>query len=630
MIKNQNNDDVELLYVWIRKYNKLENIGFNLSNKYDISYNPDSKFLFIKENPNYIESFFANNITSLKVLVGANGTGKSTFVKFILRYFVEGENNTHIPAIVLTRMGNSIIISNPTNIEVLNKDDYNHIDGSHLTVHPGTPKVTYIYHTPFFDPFLLDSDDLLRTDYDFHGFVNLSTSCLLEKDGEYYRNESGNDSFSRKKIDHIMMEFNRQVNFVSDFYNRNLPFKIPRYLMIQPNNNAEQKIQLEKDIYQNDKLKEISTFFKSVHIALVAKKEYSLAFECNFICAAIFTFLDDHRSLFIQAQYKYFYHLIIEHLTKTFIKDLEINGVIKNYSQFLTNLKKELSDEEKNLMNSFINILEQYQVELRVIYKYFSGNVLNDGVRSFVDISELSKLKIKELLDSIGLYYSNIGVSSYIDFTLSHEPTNFTNLSTGELSYLTLFSRLYWIKYRKVIKNELNKTLFIIFDEAEISFHPKWQKEFITNMIEFIKLVYGDYHVQILLTTHSPFILSDLPPSSIICLSEGEVTTIQNDNLNEYRNTFGANIHELLTDSFFMNDGLVGNFAKNIINNIIKQLNDEKIIDNEEEIRIKKIINSIGEEFIKEKLTQLLAIKCRGPKVFPSWVQKVSPPNIYL
>ena len=68
----------------------------------------------------------------------------------------------------------------------------------------------------------------------------------------------------------------------------------------------------------------------------------------------------------------------------------------------------------------------------------------------------------------------------------------------------------------------------------------------------------------VILTTHSPFLISDLPRDNIIFLENGkQVEGIK-------KQTFGANIHTLLSDSFFMEDGLMGEFAYGKINDIKK------------------------------------------------------------
>jgi hypothetical protein len=71
--------------------------------------------------------------------------------------------------------------------------------------------------------------------------------------------------------------------------------------------------------------------------------------------------------------------------------------------------------------------------------------------------------------------------------------------------------------------------------------------------------------------THSPFILSDIPGEHVLFLKVDEQ---QRRSLPVIRQTksFGANIHELLADGFFMENGFSGEHAKNKINQTINFL----------------------------------------------------------
>ncbi|NHQ72501.1 hypothetical protein HAP39_18440 [Elizabethkingia miricola] len=84
-------------------------------------------------------------------------------------------------------------------------------------------------------------------------------------------------------------------------------------------------------------------------------------------------------------------------------------------------------------------------------------------------------------------------------------------------------------------------------------------------------------------------------------------------------NTFAANISDLLSDSFFIGDGLIGEFAKTKINETIEWLNSTR----EEQVKKeksqknkfdrlaskkgyhKKIIEIIDEPIIKSKLVEM-------------------------
>lgn len=67
--------------------------------------------------------------------------------------------------------------------------------------------------------------------------------------------------------------------------------------------------------------------------------------------------------------------------------------------------------------------------------------------------------------------------------------------------------------------------------------------------------------------------------------------------------TFGANIHTLLSNGFFMSDGLMGEFAKNKINEAIDNLHgkSQSLLQKQ----IKSIIDTIGEPFLQIKLEQM-------------------------
>ena len=125
-----------------------------------------------------------------------------------------------------------------------------------------------------------------------------------------------------------------------------------------------------------------------------------------------------------------------------------------------------------------------------------------------------------------------------------------------------------------------------------------------------------------LFITHSPFILSDIPKQNVLFLENGRSINYEN------KNTFGANITDLLADSFFINDGLIGDFAKEKISITLEWLkrkanekrkkNNQKDLFKKENITVlefeneseeieyhKKIINLIDEPLVKNKLKEM-------------------------
>jgi predicted ATP-binding protein involved in virulence len=194
------------------------------------------------------------------------------------------------------------------------------------------------------------------------------------------------------------------------------------------------------------------------------------------------------------------------------------------------------------------------------------------------------------------------------------------DLSSGEKAMLSMYSRFYDIS-----KSELKENLIVLIDEGEQYLHPQWQKEFIEKVISFLPAVFaaqeGVRNIQIILTSNSPFVVSDLPSSHVVFLAKVAGRTQVLDGLEEHHQTFASNINTLLAHSFFMEGGLMGAFAKRQINRVIQLLvkgSDLEVQENLEFIR--KTIHIIGEPLIKNKQLQMHDDRMRMMKTLPAIV----------
>ncbi|RXM40753.1 hypothetical protein BOQ62_04055 [Chryseobacterium sp. CH21] len=79
-------------------------------------------------------------------------------------------------------------------------------------------------------------------------------------------------------------------------------------------------------------------------------------------------------------------------------------------------------------------------------------------------------------------------------------------------------------------------------------------------------------NIQIIFTTHDPLTLSDIPNRNVAYLKKEENKTEVLSENEKPTKSFGANITDLLSDSFFIKDGLMGDFAKEKIEEVIKYL----------------------------------------------------------
>jgi len=225
------------------------------------------------------------------------------------------------------------------------------------------------------------------------------------------------------------------------------------------------------------------------------------------------------------------------------------------------------------------------------------------------NLEELSK-KINTFLkedESIDKYL----MEDFIDDIILTNNIRFSQLSSGEKQKIySINSIIYHIQ--EIDRKKKYKHINLILDEIELYFHPELQRTYIHDIIKAINKVGTENILGINITfiTHSPFILSDIPESKILFLDK-ESNDIDAKTVPQKKNvkTFGANIHSLLSDSFFMDGGLMGEFAKGKINEIkefhekvMKEKKTDENIEfyNKNKTKFKQIHLIIGEPFLQK------------------------------
>lgn len=104
-------------------------------------------------------------------------------------------------------------------------------------------------------------------------------------------------------------------------------------------------------------------------------------------------------------------------------------------------------------------------------------------------------------------------------------------------------------------------TLFLL-DEPETHFNPEWRSEFISLLKDSLNKSGANHLMRdIIITSHSPFIISDCFPDKVIIFEKGE----QPQNANDLNiETFGTSVN-ILTNKIFKKKNTIGNYALNRI-----------------------------------------------------------------
>lgn len=179
---------------------------------------------------------------------------------------------------------------------------------------------------------------------------------------------------------------------------------------------------------------------------------------------------------------------------------------------------------------------------------------------------------------------------------------NYTSISKGEEKLLNLMLNIRQsIEYVKTTYSKIENVVLLL-DEPDIHLHPEWCRVFSKELFELLQALGMELDVKfkVIISTHSPFIMSDVPRFCAKKLEKNENGYIT---VSKPNNTLGLEIPYLLKDEFFLTSG-VGELLKSRMKNIYKKYDNgpseedkeniemmEKYVDN---LILKNAINGLG------------------------------------
>ncbi|MCD7878800.1 MAG: ATP-binding protein, partial [Candidatus Gastranaerophilales bacterium] len=256
------------------------------------------------------------------------------------------------------------------------------------------------------------------------------------------------------------------------------------------------------------------------------------------------------------------------------------------------------SERLKNMLTAYIDY-EAKQTKkdfLRDYYELLKGKIiqLKEPV-NFEDINEPYITEIEALK----------GISKNLYMENDKNFYDFMSLSTGEQRILRFFADVYYCAAG--LENEYETNVFL-FDEIDLSWHPEWQRKmvyYIKDIFDNIIMPNSERKINLIFTTHSPFILSDMPSNNVVLLARNKNgNTVVDSNKND---TFGANIHTLLAKSFFMKSTM-GAFAQKKIQEAAQELNNNS--KEEKNDVYQQVIKLLDDDNIYKKILERM--NCRS------------------
>ena len=542
------------------------------------------KKLTVRKNEHYVERLWPDGVVSLAAVVGSNGAGKTTFLEGILHMLAEGSGEKEVPAIIIYEHKGMLCAYMPDIC------DYT-IEGAKImkggSMTRGIPFKDMFYFSSYFRPYKSLSNP---GEGELAGVYNATDTWKLVHDLLTYSNVSTNSGMQSLSMHLNTLDTQDKTRIALMLVDSELQTLLPKnalpqYIIISPNFSG----------YYNlvDKVQHYATY-KDLDLELPPFERYKQGELMRYISA-------------------YFYNCAAE----IGYDPREILEIHKEWKNSLAAYSDRAYESLRAIILAHPDMAEELTPMLNAVEFLehrcqYDRNIHAAYIDTFDSDSES---KIREMLH----HYSNnirFVVAHLFDIAYARTHDTYTQLSSGEMDMLKFFSRLYDATYvQPRIRENLEPPRLVLIDEAENSYHPEWQRQFVSRLLKILNALYlknlgtkYETDFQVVLTTHSPVLLSDIPKMCINYLikdsESGEVIPLTNR-----RETFGANIYELYKDSFFMENGLVGEFSYEWIEALRKRIEEVETLTDDEIKDITHRIEMIGDEVVQCYLLSLLEPK---------------------
>ena len=542
---------MKLIALVIKQYDELfKNQIFNFSDEYKVNFDFETNELRIDKNPDYIENFYGESIYNISPIVGINGTGKTTILNIISNHspykYEQDPDNQYLSLFELGKQEDRVRFNISSNNLFVDTD--------------GNQNRSFNY--------------ILEDNYDPQKILYVN---LLNKGGGTigYHTTLNQEGLAMFIYSYLWLSNRKIVSSV-----------LSCSLEIDPYGLKDYSDSIPRGINA------IGFFiYKSIHNIFYEEDEFikkclseSLLSKCEkYLKEDVF---DYEKSGF---------NLLLD-----IVKELNQNEVKEEENE----LRDETRKVKKDYVESIIDIVKIFK-EIRengsLIDNYSSSILLkysNNNRRLFEDLNDrlLQYTKSKGPMRDL-CYDLNKSFNNY--YLLKETPDY--HMSTGEGNLIEIFSQLY--TYLSM-HEESSGDIILLVDELESGMHLEWSRRLIKILINNLSEILEDEgkgrEIQLIFTTHSPYMLSDIKPGNVIMIEKNQETGRSEGKV--LQNTFAKNIQEIMKENLI--DNIYGDFALAKINSMISRLNGEMTqAENEEELL--KEIHLISEPILRNKLLEM-------------------------
>lgn len=584
---------MKLIYAWIEEFRNIKKQGFTFDNKYIVrlseNHHQQTMELFytiqISKNEAYFNLMEYKNIENITAIVGKNGAGKTSWLLALSELHASYETSKFLCVYAGGEENQYYFECNCVNIT-----DFSG------TIHYSEQKK------------IRPEASIYKVDIQNKVFKTCEKNTIAFNDVKYIliRHTTHNNTYPDANA-----FYSRIGRFGSAFKDRNIDYKY--FYLYHKINRA---VDLNHDtISLSIELDKTMKYLSENKVGLNLLPELFPKQKCLFD-----SFTSGHP-LFKKAFIIRVIELVVKNMNfidnEFFRSDIdELNVIAKTCDYDVEQIYTQIVDifsvverlHDKLIDKSYVNVTDtklcysDFLISLKNLVEVIPESCFNNSKKVVVPFNLIKESENLEyhMQKVLRLFSSHDVDLDYNPFIIA---IDVVGLSDG---YETI-SNIYATVDKCVERNALckNGKIILALDEPDCYMHPEWSRRFIDDLYGVLSSEFGDYKFEIILTTHSPYILSDISSEHIMFLDNGKIQKPISE-------TFGQNIYTMLKDSFFL-DFTWGEFARKKIESVkayleCKQQNTDYVAENMDMVKAKSIIALIGEPVIRDALEKKLRL----------------------
>lgn len=609
---------MKLIYCYIEHFRNIENQDVSLSDEFDCRYR-DSKIFIEKREKNPLMDYIYDNgfMSNLRIIVGKTGSGKTNFLQligmdwwnrkstadgdaYLLLYKMHNENDFFVEEVGL---------GNKTRAYCFTYDFDKHEILKYIPAAYDDHEDTYIINA--FDRYafascpydnvrqeqMFDNNQFIPRKITQYGKSSVSMECEFLK--EYLSH------FSEKSI-------KRRVSFVIGW--KNWQNKIQSDL-------DEKLIKREYWTYKDRAEEQRDKNFRNGQYNKPIEYDKKSTPKSRFIHDLMVDFAIYLRKWAELVEYefpeKYYpytgivYDLGIEDPRE--LPDGKKMGILKRIDwlcQYIDYHTDEITSNRGLVWQIGSDIRDLFHLLGKMDDKYFTDTEFSIPV---MDIDVNGKTVMRNVFERMEQYRPDqIGV-----FTECLLPYHWSYVSSGEYQYAKIWGVLeeYGVRVKMMTQGQkyseaIQPNLILLLDEPENYMHPEMCRTFIRNLNVLLSKRNPNTELQVLISTHSPFMLSDVMASQVIKMDYDENgKCVISESKKPY---YAANIHSIMADGFFL-EYTIGEQARIFLEDKFKLLQRLTCMnrnlsssEKEELTMIRSLIPNIGDALIRHCFCMML------------------------